>query len=353
MRTVELPFYAEKKSKLKITDYKKDNKFPIKVNSLLLKFADKILFPKLAKSILLLFIGKRNVNIYFGPDLFFMSHFFKYQKSIDVMWNIDFSPKRFDNKIINWLYNKLDYYSFKKSNLQIDLTSRASEARSLRHKLDLGTKNLIVPIGISNPVNSNFYAKEYITFIGNLQPNQNVKVVIRAYLDHFIYANNFKLLIIGDGPEYNDLQEIVANSNHPFRNQINFTGNLDQIAINEYLEKTAICLAPYSTEDSNFSHYADPSKIKKYISHCVPIVMTNVSYIAKILSDKKCAIIVEETKEDFGSALNLLASDINLRNEMSSNLLLYAKSISWRENLMILIKQIGNLESQMKRGNKF
>jgi hypothetical protein len=100
-----------------------------------------------------------------------------------IQWNIDFSPRRFSNPLLNSMYNYLDKIGFMFADMQVALNSRAAAARAARYG-DTCNSHIIVPVGISkfeiSPIPEGNFDDKRIFFLGNLSPTVGTDIFIAA-----------------------------------------------------------------------------------------------------------------------------------------------------------------------------
>jgi glycosyltransferase involved in cell wall biosynthesis len=80
--------------------------------------------------------------------------FLKFKRTLKrevYFWGVDYSTKRFNNKILNCLFLRVETKACKKSDLVINSSQRQKEARVKNHYLN-NDKSLVVPNGINRTV---------------------------------------------------------------------------------------------------------------------------------------------------------------------------------------------------------
>ena len=102
--------------------------------------------------------------------------------------------------------------------------------------------------------------------------------------------------------------------------------------MNLLLGESAAATAVYMSEEdnlSNFTYYADPTKIKDYLANGLPVILTNVPHNAHELEKRKCGIVVEYRKEEVSSAVVSLLKDKEKLKIYRQNAFSYAKEFDW------------------------
>ncbi len=247
-----------------------------------------------------------------------------------IFWSIDFVPRgRFENKLINFIYKKIDYFSCVKCDEKWDLSERMSEGRLIEYGISKKNyKNFkIVPYCIW--VDKSLYVdycnsdKNVIVYMGHISSNSGIELVIEL----MTIIENIKLKIIGNGPHLNRIKEYALKKN--VINRCTFMGKIDNY---EYLKKeiakSLVAIAIYLKKESVFTYYADPGKIKTYLGCGIPVITTDIPWNASEIEKKGCGYIIEENVD---SLRNALFKIIKNNQELRINARLYSQSFNCRE----------------------
>jgi glycosyltransferase involved in cell wall biosynthesis len=105
-----------------------------------------------------------------------------------------------------------------------------------------GPFNLRVDAVIRNPVQSCFFepadesgGRCYLTYVGRLLPAKNLHRLLPAICDLQKENPDLRICVIGDGPQREVLQRLFQTDP-----PIEFTGNLDALAVRRYLQRTKV-----------------------------------------------------------------------------------------------------------------
>ena len=96
-------------------------------------------------------------------------------------------------------------------------------------------KILVTELGISkefNKLKKTNKSKNKIIYVGSLEARKNVFFLLRLFRKIYKFDNRYKLTIVGDGPDRNDLESFKKKYNLP----INFTGNLSNKQISREMK---------------------------------------------------------------------------------------------------------------------
>lgn len=135
-------------------------------------------------------------------------------------------------------------------------------------------------------------------FIGVIRKQQGLELVF-SYLKH---AQGVTLEVIGDGywrPYYESLaKEAGVGSRVRF---YGFVEDPDPI-----IRKWDVGLAPYEQGADMLSQYAEPTKIKDYLSYGLPVITTPTTYIARDVASFHAGEVIEETSASLSEAVSAI-----------------------------------------------
>lgn len=280
-----------------------------------------------------IFVGVDGLNCLAG---LFLKKIGKVKKVI--FYSIDFSPVRFKNTIINYIYHKIEHLCVTAADECWNVSPRIAEGRE--KFLQISSKKYrqkVVPIGIWNDkIKKTPFGKirkHQLLFVGHLLEKQGVQKVLEAVPLVVKKIPDFKFLIVGGGEHQDVLRKISVRLG--IQKYVEFMGWVkDRNVIDAIMGQSACAVASYKPEEKqryNFTYYADPTKIKDYLAAGLPVILTDVPYNTKEIERKKCGIVVRYEKEDIANAIiTFLKSDKTLK-EYRKNALMYAKEFDWEK----------------------
>lgn len=250
-----------------------------------------------------------------------------------VFYSIDFVPKRFMNPVLNSLYHTIEKWSVRQADVCWDVSPRIQEGRVkfLRVK---SYERLVVPIGVEkrNIAKENAKRNAYrLGFVGHLLEKQGVQLVLGALPAIAKRFPRVEFLVIGGGEYKKPLEQLASDLG--IAGRVQFTDWVtDQRRVAKLLSGCIIGVAPYVPEgesESNFTYYADPTKIKTYLSAGLPVILTDVPYNARELEKKLCAIVIPSDVHALSAAVIRLLSNPKRLDAMRRAALTYARGLSW------------------------
>jgi len=233
------------------------------------------------------FIGLGNINAFCGCLLKLLG---KAHRTI--YYVIDYVPQRFTNPIMNWIYHTVDKFAADHSDSTWNLSPRMIEGREQRwHKKF--SNQLVVPHGLYYDKNKflpfNKINKHEIIYMGHLNAEQGIQLIIEALPEIAKKIPDISFTLIGTGNYEKDLKAMAKRL--AVDKMVHFLGLIrDTQKMEKRLAKGAIAVALYNP-NHGFSYYSDPGKIKHYLSVGLPIVMTDMPYVASIIRKNKCGLI--------------------------------------------------------------
>ncbi len=311
--------------------YKKIKKMPVSYTYLKDVFLN-LIWPYKNNTKWNLYIGNDNLNTFSGILL-------KWLGKVDkvVYYVIDYNPNRFQNKLLNKIYHILDQFCVKYSDETWNLSPRMEPARKEYFGFSGGNQHT-VSVGIwfkrIKQLDFSQIKKHQAVFMGHILEKQGIQYVVDAIPLIIKKISDFSLLIIGDGNYLDQLKKKTKKLN--IEKFVKFTGYIkDHEEVEKMLSSCAVALALYEQKDKNgllmFTYFADPAKIKSYLASGLPVLLSDVSYNAKEIEQKKCGKIITNDKKQIADAIIELLQNEKLLNEYRKNAINYAQQFDWND----------------------
>jgi glycosyltransferase involved in cell wall biosynthesis len=210
-----------------------------------------------------------------------------------VLYSIDYSPRRFVNPWLNRAYHRIDRLAARNSDVVWNVSPAIETARRERDRAD-AARQLVVPLGThyeriarlpSAP------AAPRLAFLGHLLEKQGLQLAIEALPAIRRRLPSVTLLVLGDGPYRQALEALALRVG--VESAVQFVGFIDDhVEIERRLAACTLGLAPYVPDPESFSRFADPGKIKTYLACGLPVIVTDVPPIARLLDERGAGRIV-------------------------------------------------------------
>ncbi len=117
-----------------------------------------------------------------------------------------------------------------------------------------------------------------VGFVGTLKPWHGLPILTEAFALLSERVPNAKLLIVGDGPERENLSAQLAAKGLDTHTQ--FTGAVSPEQIPQLLAKMDVAVAPYAAQ-SDF--YFSPLKVYEYMAAGLPVVVSGVGQLVDLI----------------------------------------------------------------------
>ncbi|MEK7502031.1 MAG: glycosyltransferase [Patescibacteria group bacterium] len=273
-----------------------------------------------------LFFGVGNLNAFSGYVLKLLSRVDKV-----IYYVIDYVPQRFYNKLLNTIYHKIEKFCAQHSDWTWNLSPRMIQGRSKKWNMKFPNQ-LIVPHGVNfnriKRVSFENINKREIIYMGTILRKQGIQLVINSLPQILKKIPEIRFTIIGKGPYETELKKLIKKLR--LEKYVEFLGYIrNHKDVENRIAKAALAIALYDRRYDEFSYYADPGKIKNYLGAGVPVIMTDVPYVAEEIAKNKCGFIVQYSKKDLLDILLKFFSDKKLMKEYRYNAVRFAKKYDW------------------------
>lgn len=310
----------------KIENYKTHKRSGIQLWQWIKDFFYNIFFILKLKEKIDIFIGIDNLNALTG---IIGKKFKKVEKVI--YYIIDHTPRRFKNQFFNFLYEFADKISCEKCDEIWALSKRIADAKKNKFKID-ERKIKIVPVGVEIEKVDRISIEEKIknksiVFVSYLDETKGVQLMIEAMAEIIKEEKEAELLIIGTGPYEKKLKELVENLK--LSGNVKFTGVMDHTSLFKFIPHKRMGVASYIEDKNNYTYYADPTKPKEYLACGLPVVITDVPWIAEEIKKRPMGIVCKYNKEELVKACLKLLKDEEFYKLCVKNAIEFAKDLSW------------------------
>ena len=208
-----------------------------------------------------------------------------------IFWVWDYYPPGEPDwkiRLARSIYWEFDKVSTKSSTKVIFLNKRLKELRKAIGVLPKRRLYPVIPIG-TYPGKITFNKNRIIGHFGVLKRSQGLDLFFDNLEDIMTKIPNLKVEIIGSGPDEEYFKERAKKFS-----MVKFYGFVEQDKkINRIINNWSIGLATYVPGESNGAYWTDPSKVKAYINHGVPVITTYATGFSKEIRRYKAGLIVD------------------------------------------------------------
>lgn len=255
-----------------------------------------------------------------------------------VYYVVDYTPRRFDNSLLNYIYHKIDQFCVKYCDETWSLNEKAmNAARKKFYNFDAHKKGYSiqkeVPMGYWG---DRIRVKEFqegnrsLVYFGSLLKQQGVQFILYSLPAIIKVLPDIRFIIIGGGEYEASLRSIAQRLG--ILNNVNFVGFLKELSDAEsIITNSALAIAIYEEGniEKNFAYYTDTGKIKNYLGCGLPILTSNVPPVAIELEKRRCGMIIGNNPDDIAEkVIELLSDDARLK-QYRENVLKYREQFDW------------------------
>ncbi len=165
-----------------------------------------------------------------------------------------------------------------------------------------------------------------IVSVGRLVPWKGFDMVIEMMID----LPDWKLVIVGDGPEYNNLKYQISNLKLESRAELK--GSIPREKVLELLKQAEVFVLNTSFESFSF-------QVVEAMSLGLPVITTNIGNLSEIISNNVDGVLVEpNNKKELINAIEKIDKDSLFKEKISENAIKKSKNFSIENTLNELIK---------------
>lgn len=179
-------------------------------------------------------------------------------------------------------------------------------------------------------------------FVGSLKNWHGTETLLRAFLQVHTDLPDLHLLIVGDGPERENLEKLAAHSG--ISQRVTFTGKVTYGEIPRYLAAMDIAAAPYIPHD-NF--YFSPIKIFEYMAMGIATIGAKIGQVKSIVHHGETGMLFEPGNvNQLVHLLTTLTTDTRLRERLGKNAKTWVlKERTWQNNARKVVGIVKSLKA--------
>ena len=156
-----------------------------------------------------------------------------------------------------------------------------------------------------------------IGFVGTLKPWHGVETLIESFAGLSPADPALRLLIVGDGPQREDLAALVRERGIAERTI--FRGAVDPSGIPTLIESMDVAVAPYPATPATEEFYFSPLKILEYMAAGRAVVAAGIGQINDLVDHEVTGLLYEPGDCDaLAAALGRLRADPALRRRLGA-----------------------------------
>jgi glycosyltransferase involved in cell wall biosynthesis len=251
-------------------------------------------------------------------------------------WNMDLVPRgRFPQRWKDEVYLRINRYSALHADEMWDITHlMVKEKERLLGLRRSGYRfHRVVPVGVwtDRIVRYRFGESDRHTlvFMGHLLEKQGVQLVLQAIPSIVQQVPDFRFKIIGSGSHEDDLRRLTKDLG--VEPQVTFLGQLESTEMEDEIARSGAGIAPYIGDVDTYTKFgSDPGKIKIYLGCAVPVLVTDVPWIAREIEKRECGYILAASPEDIAAKVTRMLTDAEANQRCRDNAAAFSMEFDYR-----------------------
>lgn len=237
----------------------------------------------------------------------------------------DFEPGLVSDRLRQRYTAWLEQFLVRRADLVISIGYRLAELR----RRQLGRDVHIVPTGVDWDrflrARNARKGGQTLLYVGNLLSWSGLDLAIRAMPQILRSCSDVQLLIVGDGFYKDYLQHLVQGLH--LEERVCFLGSKPHEDLPFWMEKADIGLA--HSQPVAYRIYAYPLKVLEYMAAGLPVIATDGTEAADILTRCQCGISIPYEIEAFVEAAVNLLQDRELYHQLQANGIRHSATMKW------------------------
>ncbi len=286
-----------------------------------------------------LLFKKNKTDLFIGLESIYtlVGIIFKKLRKIDtvVYYVSDYSPIRYESKLFNNIYLWLDRLCVMHADYIWDVSPAMMPARlkaglnpqKVKHVIQV--PNALFPFQISY-LSTNQLKSNSLLFVGTIGPENGLDLAIEALQIIKEKIPRVILHVLGSGlqSEEEKVQKLI-HKYHLENNVKQYGFVFDLKKISDISKHCMVGLAPYRSIPSSVRWYADATKMRLYFANGLPVITTQVPPLGKEAQEKGCALVVQDTKEEFAQAIIEMVSNKKRYEQYRKAAIQFAEKNTW------------------------
>ncbi len=177
-----------------------------------------------------------------------------------------------------------------------------------------------------------------ISSFGVLKERQGIDMVIESLSEIVKKVPGLKFQIIGSGPLEGELKRLVKRKR--LDGSVIFRGYFqDENKARELLSKSMLAVAFYQPDRYGLTQFADSGKVKVYLSCGLPVIVSDVPYIAEDIKKYRAGTSIGYNKDDFIKAVTELLTNRELLETCKKNTIALCQKYSTDKIMSYALKE--------------
>jgi 1,2-diacylglycerol 3-alpha-glucosyltransferase len=181
-----------------------------------------------------------------------------------------------------------------------------------------------------------------LAYAGRLGPEKNLPFLLRSFAGTAAAYETVRLLLIGDGPERDNLQDLVHNLN--IDDKVHFTGMVPYEELPGFLASADAFVTASVTE-------VHPMSVIEAMAAGLPVLGIISPGVSDTIEDRVTGFLASDDLASFTAKMVLLVTDGELRSKMGEQARLASKNYDINRTTQLMIERYTRLVNE-SRGRK-
>lgn len=271
--------------------------------------------------------GFRVVYIGVDPLNALVGYILRRLKRIDtfVAFTPDYSPVRFPNPLVNYLYHQIDKITTNRADFVWGVSKRIVDLRRKQGIPD--QRNFQVPnspsMQIVKTITPSSKNKFDLVIVSTLSKGVNFPILLRGVASLRKDFPHLRLRLIGSGDYEAELRQLVKELD--IEDRILLLGQMSHEEVFKNLKECGVGIALY-TNDAPWTYYSDPMKVRDYLACGIPVVMTDVPALAHEIQTAQAGEVIALAQDSFEAAIRKILTDDEKYSQYAENALLMGET---------------------------
>lgn len=250
-----------------------------------------------------------------------------------IYYSQDYTPKRFPNPLMNWLYHFLDRFCCYRCDGVWFQTEEMFQVRC-QNGLDSSRcrPRVTVPGGNhfrqENIVPLVKIDRHRLVYLGHLREHKGLELLLESLPQVVARVPQTSLLVIGGGPLEGKLKAQALGLG--LASRVTFTGMIeDHREVERLLATCGVGVAPYVPDPNSFTFYTSPGKPTAYMAAGLPVVIVRVPPIAREIEEWGAGIAIDYDQGQLVAALVRLLEDDAFHARCRERAIAYSANFTW------------------------
>jgi len=252
-----------------------------------------------------------------------------------IFYETDYSPRRYANATLNRLYLTLDGFVARHSDYVWNVTPAIAAARAqVGYPPEKLAPQFVVPVGTFpeqiHEVPYSDLEAGHVVYSGGFSEQNGIWTLLEAAAElcHKLPEARFTILGWGGETLESNMRKFITSNG--LSQRVVMPGFLDDHReVEEIISHAWLGIAPFKDVPYSIKRLGDVSKLRMYLSCGIPVVTTDVTYLADEIRRRGAGIVTQDDTRQLVDATIKLLSDRQLHQDCRAAAVAMARHNTW------------------------